>query len=170
MLFPSPHEGVIGFKPTPEQPELPVFSVSLHCSSARCTSEILSLSVSTAPAVTSEIILAQQGAWHLPPSSIYSGSQVDFLLQSANVGVDALHDLHFFFNAFLPLCEQASFSFQLGPCCRKYYRYNLWFDSEGTSKLAICIGLPVANHSGYDRNPRPRLAQCRSVNTFTDLH
>lgn len=89
MLFPSPHEGVISFKPTPEQPELPVFSMSLHFSNARCTSEILSLSLSAAPALTSEIISAQQGAWHLPPSSIYFGSQVDFLLQSANVGVGA---------------------------------------------------------------------------------
>lgn len=88
MLFPSHHEGVISFKPT--RPELTVFSMSLHCSNAKCTSEILSISVSTAPAVTSEIISAQQGAWHLAPSSTYSGSQVDFLLQSANVGAVTL--------------------------------------------------------------------------------
>lgn len=78
MLAPSPHARVISFKTTPEQPELPVSSIRPHRSNARCTSETLPISPSTAPAVTSEIISAQHGAWHLPRSNKYSEAWGDF--------------------------------------------------------------------------------------------
>lgn len=153
MLFPSPHAGVISFKPTPEQPELPVFSISPHCSNARGSSEILSISVSTAPAVTSEIISAQQGAWHLPPSSIYSESQADFLLQSANAGAVTLQDVHVFFFCTPPAVQggRSSNLILRGPNVEMIIGVTSGLIVEVTSKLVVNIDLPVSNRGGWQK-------------------